>query len=51
MISRQFKIHSGKAQGSFKGEVYCDIHEPAEYAAATPPEGYFQLSRLTKGDQ
>jgi len=42
MHLRPFKIHSGKAQGKFKGEVYSDIHEPAGFAAATPPEFKFK---------
>jgi len=43
-----FKKHCGKAQGQCKGEVYCDIHEPAVFSAATQPEWIFQQA-FSKG--
>ena len=38
-----FKNHCGKTQWKCKGEVYCDIHEPAALSAATPPEWHFLI--------
>jgi hypothetical protein len=51
MISRLFKNHSGKAPGKCKGEVYWNIHEPAAFSAATPPEGEFQQPFSNTGER